>query len=425
MDSIKLHLKDTVTRNVLINTFGNYAGFIIGGLYTILLFRFFSPHDFGVLSILLAISYLLSNLLSFGIPATLYANVPMLLPNKAAAQDFLKSNFIFQTTLASLSLLGIYVVLPHIDLILFKFDLPPYYYAMMLVSTLMYIWQNFVRDSLNAAERFFQINAANTFANVIRIVLIIVFGFLGMLTIPNTIFILGIVAPLAVFLIVLPQRRNVVSSLVRHRIDRSHIKLRFTMPYFISTQLYNLSTRADLLLVAYFLTTVDAGHYSVAQRVMFVIITSIDSITQVLSAEFSKVSTRTQILQLIKKACYYMAIPSVILLALAFSPAFLYRLFIPESYEPSIPLIKLMSLTYIPFSFDAALLLFFLYTRKKPMFVLYTNIIMLALVTAFHLLFIPRFGITGPVVSFGLTYVCITMFIVMGVIREFRLLKDK
>lgn len=425
MDSIKLHLKDTVTRNVLINTFGNYAGFIIGGLYTILLFRFFSPHDFGVLSILLAISYLLSNLLSFGIPATLYANVPILLPNKAAAQDFLKSNFIFQTVLASFSLLVMYIVLPKIDVQLFKFDLPPYYYAIMLVSTLMYIWQNFVRDSLNAAERFFQINAANTFANLIRIVLIIVFGSRGLLTIPNTIFILGVVAPLAVFLTVLPQRRSVITTLIRHRIDRSHIKLRFTLPYFFSTQLYNLTTRADLLLVAYFLTTVDAGHYSVAQRVMFVIITSIDSITQVLSAEFSKVSTRTKALQLIKKACYYMAIPSAILLILAFSPAFLYRLFIPQAYEPSIPLIKLLSLTYIPFSFDAALLLFFLYTRKKPMFILYANIIMLVLVTLLHLYFIPRLGITGPVVSFGVTYVCITVFIVAGVIREFRLLKNE
>jgi O-antigen/teichoic acid export membrane protein len=414
---------DTVTRNVIINTVGNYISFFIGALYTIILFRFFSPYDFGVLSILLAISYLLANLLSFGIPATLYAHVPQLLPDKEKAYDFLKSNFLFQTGLASISLLGLYVILPRIDMMIFKLDLPPYYYALTLVSTLLYIWQNFVRDSINAAEKFFQINAANTVANVIRIVLIIIFGYLGMLTIPLTLCILGIIAPAIVFIGVLPQRKKVITSLFQHKINREHIKLRFTMPYFVSTQLFNLTTRADLFLIAYYLTTVDAGHYSVAQRVIFVIITSIDSITQVLSAEFSKVTLKKDVVHLIKKAFYYMAIPSIILLILAIAPSALYQLFIPHAYAPSIPLIKALSLNYIPFSFDAALLLFFLYTLKKPMYVLYINAIMLLLVTIFHLVFIPRMGIMGPVASFGLTYLIITGIIAMGVMRELRLLK--
>lgn len=425
MDGIKHQLKDTVTKNVIINTLGNYLGFFIGGLYTILLFRFFDPYQFGVLSILLALSYLLANVLSFGIPATLYATIPSLLPDKEKAYDFLKSNFIFQTTLASASLLLIYALLPHYDMRLFKLDLPNYYYAITLISTLLYIWQNFIRDAMNAAERFLQINTATNISNIVKIILIVWLGFQGKLTIAMTIVILGIVGPLIVFFAVLIGRRQIVRSLTQHKIVRSHIKLRFTMPYFISTQLFNLTTRADLFLIAYFLTTVDAGHYSVAQRVIFVIITSIDSITQVLSAEFSKVSLRKDVIKLTRRAFYYMAIPSTILLVLAGLPSFIYELLIPPAYSPSIPLVRSLSLTYIPFAFDAALLLFFLYTLRKPEFVLFVNILMLLLVTIFHILLIPRMGINGPAISFGITYVVITFVIGAGLLREFRLLKDE
>jgi len=424
MDAIRHQLKDTVTKNVIINTVGNYISFIIGGLYTILLFRFFSPYEFGVLSILLALSYLLANVLSFGIPATLYAHVPMLLPDREKAYNFLKSNFLFQTSLASLSLIVIYVILPYVDQRIFKLDLPAYYYAITLISTLLYIWQNFVRDALNAAEKFLHINAAVNISNIVKIVLLVICVLIGKLSIISTLVIMGIIGPAVVFMTVLFERKWIFASLTRHRIDRSHIKLRFTMPYFLSTQLFNLTTRADLFLVAYFLTTVDAGHYSVAQRVIFVIITSIDSITQVLSAEFSKVSKKKEVFQLIKRAFYYMAIPSLILLLLACAPEFLYRLVIPASYNPSIPLIRALSLTYIPFSFDAILLLFFLYTLKKPEFILFVNILMLVMEHTLHVLLIPRIGIMGPTISFGITYVCITFVIGIGLIRELRLLKD-
>ncbi|KXK11091.1 MAG: Polysaccharide biosynthesis protein [Microgenomates bacterium OLB23] len=386
-------------------------------------FDFFSPYDFGVLSILLAISYLFANIFSFGIPATLYAHIPKLMPDKQKAYDFLKSNFLFQTALALIGLGMLYVLLPHIDARFFKLNLPHYYYGLTVLSTLLYIWQNFVRDSLNAAERFMHINIATTVSSVVRIVLIVVCGYFGVLTIPLTIIILGIVAPAVVFIMVLPQRIAVVQSLIRHSVERGHIKLSFTLPYFISTQLFNLTTRADLFLVAYYLTTVDAGQYSVAQRVIFVIITSIDSITQVLSAEYAKITTREEIIRLIKKSFKYMAIPSAVLVMFALTPAALYAVFIPKAYMPSVPIIKLLSLAYIPFAFDAALLLFFLYTLKKPMFVLYVNIIMLALVTTLHVIFIPQLGMQGPVVSFGLTYLVVTIVIGLNLLRELRLLK--
>ena len=74
------HLKRIVhlphSRNVFINTLGNYIGFAFTGFYTIFLVRSFNPVDFGVLSILLTLSYLLANILSFGMPASVYAHVP-------------------------------------------------------------------------------------------------------------------------------------------------------------------------------------------------------------------------------------------------------------------------------------------------------------------------------------------------------------
>lgn len=423
MDVVKRHWKDAVTKNVIINTIGNYISFIIGALYTYCLFRFFSPYDFGILSILLTISYLLANMLNFGIPATLYAHIPTLSSDREKTFTFLKTNFLFQTLLASIALCGVYVILPLVDIHLFKVDLPRYYYALTMINTLLFIWQNFVRDALNAAQKFLHINTAINLSNIIKTAVLIWLGITGQLTIPLALVTLGIIGSFIIFLCVLLERRWIVRSLIDHRIDRIYINFNFTMPYFLSTQLFNLTTRADLFLIAFFLTPVDVGYYSVAQRVIFVVITSIDSITQVLSPEFTKVSTRTGTMNLIKKALYYVSMPSLILLAIFLTPEAIYRLIIPAAYQASIPLIKLLSLTYIPFAFDAVILLFFLYTLKKSSFVLYINIVMLAAVNIFHLLFIPRIGIQGPVVSFGITYLLVTLLVVTALMRELRLLK--
>ena len=58
------------TRNIIINTFGTYLGYGFAVFYIVFLVRVFPPVEFGVLSVLLTFSYLLANIFSFGMPAS-------------------------------------------------------------------------------------------------------------------------------------------------------------------------------------------------------------------------------------------------------------------------------------------------------------------------------------------------------------------
>ncbi|KXK08934.1 MAG: Polysaccharide biosynthesis protein [Microgenomates bacterium OLB22] len=93
-------LSEKTSHHILINAAGNVSNFVLSGIVTVLLARVFPPSTFGTLSILLVISYLLANVLSFGFPATIYAHVPTLRTDRHLTLRFLMTQFI---TLCGLS----------------------------------------------------------------------------------------------------------------------------------------------------------------------------------------------------------------------------------------------------------------------------------------------------------------------------------
>ena len=108
-------LRHATTKDVVINTGGNYFNFLFAGIYTLLFVRVFTPIEFGVLSVLLVLSYLLANVLSFGMPAAIYAHIPELLPDKKKAIEFAKTNFLLLTCLSFSSLIVLYLFVDIID----------------------------------------------------------------------------------------------------------------------------------------------------------------------------------------------------------------------------------------------------------------------------------------------------------------------
>lgn len=413
------------TRNIAINTIGNYVGYAFAAFYIVFLVRFFNPVQFGVLTILQAFSYLMANILSFGIPASIYAHIPHYLPDKKKAFNFITSNFIFLTGLSFISLICVYMITPQLDTYIFKTGADSQLFLYALIGTQLYIWQNFVRDVLNAAGRFMHINIVTNLSNLLKAILLVAAAGMGKLNIASVLIIMGIIGPLFVFVCVIAQRRWIFNSLRDSRVSPDQIQFNYTFIYFLSTQVFSLATRADLFLVSYFLTRPEVGFYGLSQRIILAVVTSSDSITQVMSPQFAKISSQEEVWKLLKHSWTYMLVPTLMFVGGILMPSFVYDLIFSTHYSASTPLTKALSLSYIPYSFLAALLLFFLYTIKKPRYLLISNVIFLLCIMIGNVILIPKIRIMGPSVSYLTAFAVMSVYLGHAFLSEMRLLPKR
>src|SRR4030042_385643 len=96
-------IKKPTSKQVIINIIGNYLNVFFTALFALILVRILSPSQYGVLSVLLSIAYVLANVLDFGVSATIYSYLPPMIEQKAAnLYRFLKSTFFYQTLFSAI-----------------------------------------------------------------------------------------------------------------------------------------------------------------------------------------------------------------------------------------------------------------------------------------------------------------------------------
>lgn len=424
MRRIKNLLSFHTTRNVIINTGGNYLSYITAVLYTIIFARSFSPQEFGVLSLLLMLSYICANIFSFGMPAAVYAHIPALMNDKKSLITFIKTNFLLLITLSFSSLFVIFMLSGLIDTHIIKSHAPRWYFALALAGSALFICQNYIQDILYAAQKFLNVNIAINIGNLVKITLISLFTFMGVLSVPLTIVVLGVVGPLTVIGILLIRRQKIIEQFLRQTIDKSHLKLSYTFTYFVSSQIFYLASRTDLFLISYFLTRSDVGYFGLSQRIALAILTSVDSITQVLSPQFATASSKKDVAKLLRRGYMYMLIPVLLFIIASVIPSNIYTLLFTSSFNPSITTTRLLNLAYIPFGFIAVTLLFFLYTIKKPFYILIGNSVLFVSILLGNAVLIPRFGIIAPPLTSLVSFLIVGVYILCVFVFEFNKLKE-
>jgi O-antigen/teichoic acid export membrane protein len=409
-----------VSKNVLINAGGAYLNIAFATFYTIFLARSFDRVEFGVLSVLLVFSYVLANVFNFGMPASIYAHLPEIAHDPKKAVKFLKSNLLLLVVLAITSLSIIFMASSFLDTHIFKLKAPPVYYALALTGTFFYIIQNFARDALNAIGDFLHINIAQNISNMVKTALLVFLALSHRLTIGNALFIMGVLGPAVVFAIIIYERKWIIRSLFDSEIARSSIKLGYTTQYFIASQLFALASRVDLFMVAYFLTPGDKGDYALAQRIVLAIVTTTDSITQVFSPQFAKVHSQNDVFSLLKKAFLYVLLPTALFIGVSIAPTYLYTLFFTGKFLFSFPVTRLLSLAYIPYNFAAILLLFFLYSIKKPVHVLISNLILVIILVVGDFFLVPKLGLYAPPLVSFIAFVSILIYLLLALLHYFK-----
>ena len=398
LERILNFVKKPTSRNIIVNTIGNYLNVFFVALFAFMLVRLMKPAEYGVLSVLLGIAYVLANILDFGTTASIYSYLPAMIEKKTKnLYVFLKTILFYQTAFSAVVISLLFIFFPYLDRVFFKTGAPAWELYVTTFSVLFLIWQNYAINSLNAAKHFFKSNLFLNISNLIKTVVLFAFIPLKMISVGSVIFTFGILGPAIFFFLLFFDKKYVFQQIIRAAVDKREFRFTYTLTFFVASQFFNLALRMDLFLLSFFFSkSPEVGYYGLAQKIILTIIASLVSITQVLSPNFSRIKTKLEIFKELRHGLLYLLIPAALFVVLFFTPGWVFNLFFTENFSQTASITRALSLPFIIYVFMNLPMLFLLYTVKKPSVILVANLAVFIIISVGCYFLIPRFGVFGP-----------------------------
>ncbi|MGB9707422.1 MAG: oligosaccharide flippase family protein [Microgenomates group bacterium] len=413
-------LKHPTSTQIIINTIGNYLNVFFTAFFAFLLVRLMNPVDYGTLSVLLGIAYVLANILDLGVSASIYSYLPPLLEKKTERLfSFLKTTFFYQTIFAAIVIFFLFLTFPSLDKIFFKTQAPWWELYLTTLSVLFLIWQNYAANSLLAAKRVFQANLYLNLSNLFKTFFIFILIFLNKVNIANIIFSFGILGPLIYFFLLFFEKKHVVFRIAKAPVKKKEFRFNFTLTYFFASQFFNLGTRMDLFLLSfYFPKSALVGYYGLSTKIILTLFAAVSSITQVLSPDFAKVKTKEELKILLKKSFAYLLLPTGLFFLLFLTPKEVFQIAFTKKFIPATEITHVLALAYIAYPLLNIPTLYFLYTVKMPKYILITNFIFFISISFFCLIFIPKLNAYGGPLSVFFSLLFSSCFLIYTFIKS-------
>jgi O-antigen/teichoic acid export membrane protein len=420
-------IKKPTSRDVVINTIGNYLNVVFIAFFAFLLVRIMQPSEYGVLSVLLGISYVLANILDFGTTASIYSYLPVMIEKKHKnIYIFLKTIFFYQTSFSLIIISLLFIFFPYLDRVFFKTGAPWWELYITTFSVLFLVWQNYAINALFAAKRFLKANIFLNLSNLLKTIIIFVMIPLHLITVGSIIFVFGIIGPIVFFLLLFFEKRDIFFKIIKAPIKKEEFRFGYTITFFIASQFFNIAQRMDLFLLSYFLSkSPEVGYYGLAQKIILTVIASIASITQVLSPRFSKISTKEDVKKEFKTGLIYLLIPTAFFIVLLFTPNIIFYLFFTKKFAQTAIITKTLTWPYMIYTFLNLPLLFLLYTVKKPAYILMANLAIFIIVTFGCYYLIPIMKLSGPPYALALSFFVGLIILSVTTFIEYKKLPSK
>ncbi|PIY71929.1 hypothetical protein COY87_03570 [Candidatus Roizmanbacteria bacterium CG_4_10_14_0_8_um_filter_33_9] len=423
-DKLIHFLKRPTSKDVIINTLGNYLGVFFSAFFVYLLVRVLSPAEYGIFSVLFGVAYVLTPVLEFGTTATIYSYLPNLVhTNNPIKYRLIKSIFFYQSFFAIIIVAVLCAVFPTLDLYFFKTNVPTWELWIVAISVLFFIWQNFLINIMLVTKKVVQMNIYSNISNVIKTLIIIALWLSGYLTLGSLFITFGIVGPVIFYFFVYTYNKKHIYPIMNAPVVKDDVRLKYTLTYFIASQFNNFGLRIDLFLLSYYRSKNEVGFYGLAQKIILTIIGTIVSITQVISPSFSAIKAKRDIFPHVKSGIFYMLVPTGLFLLLAVLPDWVFTLFFTEKFIPALVITRKLSYSFVLLPFINLLNLFILYTVKKPGYILVANIILFIIIASGSYVYIPLYGYMAPIISIFVAFIFSAIFLFSVSVYEYRRMK--
>ena len=104
-----------------------------------------TPVEYGTLSVIFGIIYVLANILDFGTTASIYSYLPTIFEKKSShIFSYLKTIFFFQSVFVIFIMIVFLLSFPYLDKVFFKTNISLIELYITFFSIIFFIWQNFI-----------------------------------------------------------------------------------------------------------------------------------------------------------------------------------------------------------------------------------------------------------------------------------------
>ena len=397
---------------------GNVGSAFWGFLFTLLVARSLSVYDFGIFSAVINLANILSSLADLGISsgAVNFVAEHWGRGDRLKADEYAKASFILRLAVSLLISATVLLLAPFISSRLLASNDPK---MAIWASAIVIFWffDLFFPYILQAKKMFLASVIYDNSYYVGRLLFTFVFYIMGVLTLDKAFWAFG-----AGFLVtVIFTFIYVKTDFLKTKPQRpEYIKLlKFSGWIGVNRIVSSVSGKMDVQMLAAMIGAVATGLYSIPSRLASFIIVLAGSFSSVLATRLASFGDREKEKKyIIKSTLALLPITAGIVLWIIIARPFMLILF-GEKYLPAVPIFQALAVAQIPFLFTTPAVSAIIYAMKKTVYIGTLSFFQLAAIFALNFYLIPKYGVFGPTITFGVTNTLLALYVWFLVIRHY------
>lgn len=297
----KTIIKTATFKQSQITVLGTIINGVLGAIFYILLARFLGPSNFGLFTVSVATLTLIADSVDFGANTGLVRYVSRsLTEDKDKALRFLKLSLEFKSVIWVLVLIIGMIISPIIAINIFnKSELvSPLRLVMIGVGGALLF--SFATSATQAFQKFFVWGFINIITNLFRVILIILFFYLGSLDLSNSL-LTYIMMPFIGFFLGLLFIPSEEMFKVKKEFSVAKQLFKYNIWVGIFSFIAAFSARLDTFLTARLLSSFQLGIYGAANQLVQVVPQLISALGMVAAPKFSAFTNKQSMLDYLKK----------------------------------------------------------------------------------------------------------------------------
>ena len=409
IDRIKGWATSATAKDTYILFAGNIISAFFAFLFTLFVSRGLSVSEFGIFSAASNLIVIISSLSDLGISSGIVNFVAKYLAkgNRETSEKYTKAAFLLKFAITFILVVLIGVFAPFVSKFLLATGEIKIAYWVAGISIGIFLW-GFFPNILQAQKRFLASIVVDLSFAIPRAILGFALLLIGVLTLDN--------ALLAFFvsfvLVVVVGFKLVGTSFLRTRPNKKIYMdvLKFSGWLGVNRFISGISGRLDIQMLAVLVGATSTGLYSIPARLASFVVVLVSSFSAVLAPRLAAFDDREKEKTYIAKAVLAsLAVVVGVVFWIIIAKPFILILF-GEKYLEAVPIFQALTASMIPFILTIPSVTAIIYSMKKPIYIGVFSFFQLAAIFVLNLVFIPRYGVFGPTLTFAITNTILAIY---------------
>lgn len=397
---------------------GNVLSAFLGFLFTLIVARALSVSDFGVFSAANNLVIIIASLTDLGISSAVinFASRLNHIGERKKANEYIKAAYLIRIVTVLLFSLVIVLFSKTVSKSLLATDDANVAFWVAILSVAIFSWA-FFPCVLQARKHFLKSALIEVFLPVVRLVLLFVLFWMGLLTVTSTLVAFSVSAFITLLFSFLIVGFDFLKEKPKIEIYKNLVK--FSGWLGVNKVVSSVSGRLDVQMLAYLAGATSTGLYSIPARLSTFVIVLAGSLSSVFATRFASFSSKEKEKVYLKKTTLAI-LPVVcgIIFWIIIAKPFILILF-GEKYLPAVGVFQALTTAMIPFLISVPAANAIIYAMKKPIFIGIYSIFQTILIFVLNLIFIPKFNAYGPTITFGIAYTIAATYVWVIVIKHY------